>query len=261
MSLAQRLREIIGSEWGAQRKFAQRIGVSQTTIRRYLQGAQPPASILAKIVNASGVSYEWLVEGKGSQYGKPPGPTIQVTSITGWPSGEESGTEGVKRATSAGELRRSADAIAVPCPVLANAGVPIIPEEYLNKNSEKYYLFRRRFLYNMNPAGDWICVLLHAREAESMNPTLSPGDLLLVDRNLSPYMRTLRALMRLNGSIALLANPDDRGLFVKRIWMDQKGRLVAQSDNPEFPAVVFDLEEQQLNHLIVGRVVWRGHEL
>ena len=67
--------------------------------------------------------------------------------------------------------------------------------------------------------------------------------------------------MHLNGTIALLANPDDKGLFVKRIWIEPGGRVIAQSDNIEFPAKTFDLEGQKINEIIVGRVVWRGHEL
>ena len=94
-----------------------------------------------------------------------------------------------------------------------------------------------------------------------MHPTLAPGDLLLVDRNLTTYMQSQRSLMKLNGSIALLANPDDRGLFVKRIWIDSRGRLVAQSDNPEFAARIFELEGRKVDETIVGRVVWRDHEL
>ena len=90
------------------------------------------------------------------------------------------------------ELWRAADALAVACPAAANAGEPIIPEEHLDRDSEKYYLFRRRFLENINRTGNFICIVVDLKEGRSMHPTLAPGDLLLVDRNLATYMQSQR---------------------------------------------------------------------
>lgn len=261
----QRLGEVAGTDRGAKTKLASKIGVSRQTLNKWLSGAsQPGLEMLPKIVSVTGVSYEWLVEGKGEKHGPKLPANINIILPKGGArrGGEPDASTGTGGDTTEyRELWRAADALAVACPAAANAGEPIIPEEHLDRDSEKYYLFRRRFLENINRTGDFICIVVDPGEGRSMHPTLAPGDLLLVDRNLAPYMQSQRALMKLNGSIVLLANPDDRGLFVKRIWIDSRGRLVAQSDNPEFAARIFELEGRKVDEIIVGRVVWRGHEL
>ena len=209
---------------------------------------------MEKIAKAYHVSLDWLVLGKGSKSGEPEAPGVIVATMP-----QSRGARGGPGFSK--EIWKAQNAVAVPCPAVANAGEPIVAEEYLDKDSEKHYIFRWRFLQDLNRSGDWICIVVDPREGDSMKPTLSPGDLLLIDRNLSSFLQSPRSLMRLNGTIALLANPDDSGLFVKRIWIETEGRLIAQSDNIEFPAKSFSLEGKKLDEIIVGRVVWRGHAL
>ncbi len=192
------------------------------------------------MAKAGGVSVEWLVTGNGPKNPEASQPRIVIGML-----GEDAG----------------ADTLAIPCPAVAHAGEAIIPEEYLDRLSEKHYLFRKRFLQKLNRNADWICILIDKREGESMMPALAPGDLLLVDRNLSDSTRSRETLKGLNGKIVLLADPDTSGLFVKRIWIDREGKLTASSDNHAFEPKHFDLKDQDIQQIIVGRVVWRGHKL
>lgn len=231
---------ILGTSRGALSKYAQRSGITPSKLNRYLTGSIPAADVAIRMARAAGVNVEWLVTGNG-----PKDPEVSQLQIVVGMQKEEAG----------------ADTLAIPCPAVANAGEPIIPEEYLDPDSEKYYLFRTRFLQKLNAQADWICILIDDREGNSMTPTLAPGDLLLVDRNITRYTQSVEALMQLNGKLVLLSDPDDAGLFVKRMWIEEEGRLLASSDNLEFPARLFDLKDCNIKDIIAGRVVWRGHEL
>lgn len=61
-----RLREIVNI-FGSNLETARRIGVTETTIRRWLLGAEPRKPALSKLAKAAGVSYEWLAHGKGER--------------------------------------------------------------------------------------------------------------------------------------------------------------------------------------------------
>ena len=66
----QRLREVAGNDRGAKTKLASKIGVSRQMLNKWLSGtSQPGVEMLPKIVAVTGVSYEWLVEGKGEKHG------------------------------------------------------------------------------------------------------------------------------------------------------------------------------------------------
>ena len=56
---ARRLAELIGE--GDIRPFARKCGVTDTSLRNYLKGAEPRISILEKIAEACNVSVAWLV--------------------------------------------------------------------------------------------------------------------------------------------------------------------------------------------------------
>lgn len=236
----ERLKQALGSQYGVKAKVAARSGISTAKLNSYLTGSLPALDVGLRLAKASGVSVEWLVEGKGPRTPDSGRPQIVVGML-----GEDAG----------------ADTLAIPCPAVANAGEAIIPEEYLDKHSEKHYLFRKRFLNRLNAHADWICILIDEREGESMMPTLIPGDLILVDRNLKSFLGSRKELSKLNGTLALLADPDTSGLFVKRIWIEKEGRLIAHSDNRAFAPKTYSLKDQDIHRLIAGRVVWRGHKL
>lgn len=56
-----------------QTEFAQRLGTTQASISRYLNGRQPDRETLIKIARRAGVSLDWLLTGSGKS-GKVPVP-------------------------------------------------------------------------------------------------------------------------------------------------------------------------------------------
>lgn len=86
-------------------------------------------------------------------------------------------------------------------------------------------------------------------EGDSMSPTLSSGDDILVDRG--------DALDRLRDGIYVLRRDDT--LMVKRIALSPSARLVTvKSDNPTYPEWRdCDLAELE----VIGRVIWAGRRI
>lgn len=54
-------------EGESQNAFARRCGIGETTLRKYLDGAQPSTDRLVAMADMAGVSIEWLAAGRGSR--------------------------------------------------------------------------------------------------------------------------------------------------------------------------------------------------
>lgn len=68
--LADRLRELIGDE--SHSSFARRCGVGETTLRKYLDGADPSTKRLIAMAEAGRCTVEWLATGRGpKKHGAP----------------------------------------------------------------------------------------------------------------------------------------------------------------------------------------------
>ncbi|WP_157039908.1 LexA family transcriptional regulator [Pelobacter propionicus] len=89
-------------------------------------------------------------------------------------------------------------------------------------------------------------LVLISVQGDSMEPTLSNGDLILVDT------RTSRVE---DGAIYVVQYGD--ALLVKRLQKKYDGSVVIRSDNPLYEAEIIHGEDA-LNLIIVGRVVWAG---
>jgi len=107
---------------------------------------------------------------------------------------------------------------------------------------------------------DWIRHELHAKPAdlyliyvdgESMEPTLRPGDVILVDRRDHLQARDGIYVLRMDGT-----------LLVKRLQRLPGGIINVSSDNASYRP--FDLKASDLegtDFAIVGRVVWTGRRM
>lgn len=90
------------------------------------------------------------------------------------------------------------------------------------------------------------CLALIAVHGDSMEPTLSNGDLILVDTRVSRVE---------DGAIYVLQF--DGALLVKRLQKKFDGSVVIRSDNPLYePEILHGNDTEKLK--IVGRVVWAG---
>jgi len=130
-------------------------------------------------------------------------------------------------------------------PVGVSAGPGAVPPEEIGK---PYFGFDERWLKALTstPAERLSIVRV---EGDSMSPTLSHGDDILVDPG--------DAAERLRDGIYVLRADD--ALVVKRLALHPMGRrLTVQSDNPAYP----DWPDCSLGQIhIIGRVIWSGRKV
>ncbi|GAB4216294.1 MAG: XRE family transcriptional regulator [Synechococcales cyanobacterium] len=145
-TIQDRLRLLLGEETVFH--FANRCGLPDSTLRKYMTGSQPTADRLALIARCSGVSVDWLVSGEGPMFRKMPQP-------------------------------ESPDRL-VRIPIFdisAGAGlgtfVEVVDPEEVIAFSEGWI----RLHCHTSPEG----LSLISVRGESMEPTLRSGDLILVD--------------------------------------------------------------------------------
>jgi len=139
---------------------------------------------------------------------------------------------------------RLADLVAIPRFALsASAGPGSLEEE----GSAQRFPFPPAMLRDLG-ATDLAKLSLIRVEGDSMQPTLRPGDDILVDG--------ADAADRLRDGIYVLRADD--ALLVKRVSLSPDGALAVRSDNPAYPSWP-DMDRRRL--AIVGRVLWAGRRL
>ena len=144
------------------------------------------------------------------------------------------------------EVLRAGDLVSVSrSAVRASAGPGALPGEEAGK---PYFGFDERWLRALTatPASGLSIIRV---EGDSMAPTLSPGDDILVDSG-----DTLEGLR--DGIYVLRV---DEALLVKRLAIHPIGsRVTVQSDNPAYP----DWPDCSLTEIhCVGRVIWAGRKI
>ena len=130
-------------------------------------------------------------------------------------------------------------------PVSVSAGPGALVTEELGK---PYFAFDERWLKALTPSRPSKLSIVRV-EGDSMAPTLSAGDDILVDLG--------DAAERLRDGIYVLRIDD--ALVVKRLAINPTGRCVTvQSDNPAYP----DWPDCSLEEIRpIGRVIWAGRRV
>lgn len=159
--------------------------------------------------------------------------------------------------STAGEGAPPPDAIdymAAPLVGEAGAGPGYLPEEEIRS----WFL-----VYRHQPAVRYRRNLIAVEigpHSTSMQPTLSPGDIVLVDRDDRDVTQS--------GHVMLVLDPLDGSGMIKRVSMTplkDDCRITYYSDNAqEFPPLVYSLREDfggSLERSIVGRVVWAWSDM
>ncbi len=195
------------------REIARMSGISGGAISDYLNGVSTPnLERLAVLAGAIGVSAKWLVFGEDLQVNEAPA------------------------------RYASDDFLYVPrLDVIASAGHGAIVER---ENERCRLAFRRDWLSKEGMLTNDLAVI--EAKGDSMEPTISDGDLLLID------------LSQINPAIPgifVLRNED--ALLVKRLQLDLHGQVVARSDNQAYSELVAPVWEVH----VVGRAVWAGRRL
>lgn len=214
---AERLRAAV-KRAGGNTQVAIRAHMNVGTLNNYIAGREMKASAMIALAKACGVSLDWLAEGAESS------------------------------------ARGQVEAKIPPCDIVniryydvnASAGYGTFGTE--NPNFEivpiSKSLLRRAFGISGSN-----CVMIHA-SGDSMTPTISSGDPLLVDMTQSE---------NLVGIFVLIL---DGLLLVKRLSVRTGGKLLISSDNPLYPpeevplsSVHWGVGEEAHGTCILGRVI------
>jgi phage repressor protein C with HTH and peptisase S24 domain len=207
-----RLRELQGGL--SDRAFAARIGISPTSLYNYLNGQTPGVDKVVGIAGACGVSIAWLITGIGDR--SPDAAAGSANGMTPVPLLDLRASAGSGAAGGAGE---PVDVFPMPEQLLRSTGV----------RADKARV--------LTVIGD------------SMEPTLSSGDLLLVDTS----VRTVKG-----EALYVLVREDE--LFVKRAQKRLNGSVLISSDNPRYHPEEFS-ESDAVRLRVAGRVVWFGRSI
>jgi phage repressor protein C with HTH and peptisase S24 domain len=194
------------------------MGISEAQLYRYLKGDGVPSLIaLVRLAKTTGMALEWLATGEG--------PMRADEAVT--PSAEEYSQIPLYAAQAS-----------------AGAGSDIQEE-----GVAAFLAFRTAWLkqdLRANVAG--LAVLLV--EGESMEPTLSDGDAVLIDRAATDPSREGVYVVRIDAS-----------LLVKRLQRLPDNQVRAASDNPAYEPFTFHWPAPVHRVAIIGRVLWLGHRL
>jgi len=219
-----RLESIIGEEQPF--SWASRIGIPSATFNRmWNEGVPPKANHLALIAKKTGYSIDWLLTGEGDVKR-----SEAIANIPEYTIGKDLGE----------------DFVLVPrYEVMASAGggAMVHSEQVVD-----HLAFRSEWVRNALDVSVKALALISVK-GDSMEPTLSNGDLILVDTSTQKIDDNAIYVLRFNGS-----------LLVKRIQRKFDGSVVIKSDNQAYdPEVITGGAIEELH--IVGRVVWGGRRM
>lgn len=225
ISFGERMKEVIRLV-GSAEKLAKLTGLSARGIGQYAAGTSDPTrSKMVTIADSAGVNVLWLATGQG--------PKMK--------GAEEKGQ--ILKNVSIPEDDGSDDYVRVPrYDVTASAGNGAYQ---VSEQVVDYIQFKSDWIKNVLGASAQHLALISVK-GDSMAPTLSDGDIILVDTTDRHFETNAIYVLQLEGS-----------LLVKRIQRKIDGTVVIKSDNLAYePEVVRGDLLDQLK--VVGRVVWYG---
>lgn len=226
-SFKDRLAEIV-KEAGSAERLARAAGVSGRVIGKYSSGETLPGlDNLLKIAAAAKVSVEWLATGEGPMRRDEAMGGIREAD-TVWRSGAASA-----------DLDLDEYVLVPRYAIEVSAGGGSLVENDMQPFESM--AFRRNWVKRMGLDVNRLAVV--TTRGDSMEPTLSDGDIVLVD---------MRQTTIVDGAIHVLRNNGD--VLVKRLQRGFGDQVIVRSDNRIYRELEAAVDE--LN--VVGRVVWRG---
>ena len=243
MSFKQDIQEVfkkvLARHGGVKRAAAASLGVNVVTFWGWIQGTRTPnVETLSKAMDMLGIRVT---------YDECPDMSREVCFVK---------AETVEAGKNLDIPPDAEDYFAVPLvDGEVGAGPGYLPQENV-KSWLLVYKWQKSILHRSN----LIAVEL-ASDAHSMEPTLCPHDIVLVDRNDTTVSN--------NGKIWLVLDPDDGGGRIKRVNVkfleeEKDFRLTFYSDNPDFPPEAYSLKKDygdSWQKAIAGRVVWSWSDM
>nr|WP_094462651.1 S24 family peptidase [Pannonibacter phragmitetus] len=210
--VGRRIRQIV-KDLGADRAEAAS-GKTYRSLERYFAGHDAPLSVVAGLAKAAGVTVDWILGAQELAAGP-----LETDNLVAVPM--------LPEAVSAGGGREAS----------ANDG-----------GASDHVLFRREFLRSLsvNPQK---AALLTVR-GDSMEPTLSSGDLILADTGDQDI-----------GTAGVFVISVDGSAMVKRLMRRGDGSVMVISDNQQlYPPETVAADRADLFR-VIGRVRWYGRAL
>lgn len=242
-TIGERISHIRGSR--TQAAFAKVLGIHKNSLGNYERGDRTPDADCLKALALQGVSVHWILTGHGPKYMAPQQSRAQHYLM------EEAAAQDPDRVGEAGSRpyrSQLADFDQVPLyDIRAAAGGGAIVQE---EEPVSMLAFRRDWLRRELGAASQDLAALEA-EGESMVPTITPGDVLLVDLRDTGPSRDGIYVLRL-----------DDALVVKRVQRLPGKRLILKSEHPAYEPFELDQADMENNGAaVVGRVVWAGRRM
>jgi phage repressor protein C with HTH and peptisase S24 domain len=227
ISFRERIKVLIDLA-GSAEKLAKKAGISARVIGKYLaEESDPSRGRLVSLARASDVSIAWLADGEGPM--RRGDALISSDHSVHYVSGE------------LGE-----EFVLVPrYEVAASAGGGSIVH---SEQIVDYLSFKAEWIRNGLGLSEKDLALINV-QGDSMEPTLSNNDLILIDMRTRQVQDNSVYVIQFNGA-----------LLVKRIQRKLDGSVIVKGDNPVYEQEVLQAGAQsQLN--VIGRVVWCGRRM
>ena len=215
---------------GVRSRAAKALGIANVTLGQWLDGSRiPNLENLSPVFEKLGISFSMPKQDAGKD--------VCFVNARLVPAGEHA------------QAPASEDYLAAPMVGEVGAGPGYIPQEEI----KSWFL-----VYRNLPAVRYRRNLLAVeigQHSDSMQPTLNPRDIVLVDRDDRDIQRP--------GHMMLVLDPDGSGM-IKRVAVedteDGDSRITFYSDNAlKYPPQVYSLRRNYLGEwekVIVGRVIW-----
>ena len=234
-------------------ELASIVGVRQSAVSKVKKRGDFPPGWIFGIATKYGLNSDWLATGEGPVQ-RPKGLAQRIS---------EEGPEGVsdypnmaafkmeRRMAREMEFGMASDSdeseyIHIPrYEVEASAGGGAVVH---NEKVVDYLSFRAEWVKNSLGVSVRDLALISVI-GDSMEPTLSEGDVVLLDMTTKGVMDGSIYALQLNG-----------GLLVKRIQRKLDGSIVVKPDNPRYDTEIISEDSADLLK-IIGRVVWVGRRL
>lgn len=225
-------------------QFAERIGMKLPSIRDYELGNRIPGGSAIAQFTRGGINANWLLTGEGDMLLPPASHREMAAAFFG-----EVPQKGIL--PPAGRDVEALDMpgfVAIPLydvRAAAGSGADVDSEQVLDVLHFKEAWIRAEL--RASPRDLYLIFV----DGESMEPTLRPGDVILVDRRDQAQRRDGIYVLRIDGT-----------LLVKRLQKLPGGIIKVSSDNISYdPFMLKPSEIDSQDMAIIGRVVWVGRKI
>lgn len=217
----KRIRHVRGQD--PQKEFAKRLGYSPSYLSEVESGkTKPSLELLVRISQITNYSLHWLLTGEGPMF-------LELS---------ESMVK--EHVASYGEL---GDFTLIP--VVALESDRVIARKGIKVSAKEQYAFHRTWLQSKGNLENFV---LFAVRGDSMDPTITDGDFVLIDRSQKEVVVGNIYALRIENAV-----------MVNRLQPMGDRRIKVMSDNKLYESYEFDFGTGDIE--IIGQIIWIGREL